>query len=505
MTGIIILVAVAAVFRTVGSVLRHKHVPAPLRVLGCAISVGSGWVLACGAGAWSGVWIAIVLGAICGLCELRFEGPVWRAGVDVASVLLAGLASGGASYAPILIAAAGLALGAFGVDRLVNLLSAPAARRFSLVCFAIASAVMLVGWTRVAPEFGVFEEAFHERPLGWLDLSLMRKTIGERVDLETGAVAWLERPSRPDASVGAVLFHGNAWEGSRQKSACILRRCLLNAGYVVLSVDHPGYGASPVPPLGGPLETWDPSSTDLAAIRAIRRVAGIQQVVAVGHSMGCGDVLRVLLHEGRVDAAVLFGAGLSPPPSSDAYWIKRFHRERQLADSSLPDDRVLQIIHQWYRSEDLLRALASASTPGTPLTFAQFGFEHGDNARTRGAYFAMLPGPKEIWGLDNSTHYFNTLNLGEIVVGDTRVAAAIRDRFVRLRFELSRDTHPGGEGPHAGRPFPTVSLACESVGCKQHQCRGNNAVVARASDADRSLTLGDRPEEECPVERRIGE
>lgn len=53
------------------------------------------------------------------------------------------------------------------------------------------------------------------------------------------------------------------------------------------------------------------------------------------------------------------------------------------------------------------------------------------------AYYARLPRPKVLWELGNSTHYFSTLNLGDVFAGDTGVGRAVRERFVDLRSELS--------------------------------------------------------------------
>jgi len=435
MMGTILLASTAVLLRSASAAFRHAQVAAPLRVLGCLLGAGSAWILACGADAWSPVWAAAALGMICGLLELRFDSPMWRRAVDAGGVLLIGFASPATSPGPLLVAAVFLAAVGLATDRLAALLTGPAARRIVWASAGLAAVAVPVGWTQMKPELNLLGQVFHEDPLAWLHFSLMRKTLGERVDLETGAVAWLERPSGPQTSVGAVLFHGNTWEASRQKSACVLRRSLLGAGYVVLSVDHPGYGASPAPGADASLEAWDPGPTGLAAIRAIRRVAGVQRVVVIGHSMGCGDVLRVLAQGESIQAAILFGAGLRPAASWNDYWSERFRRDRRL-DDSFPAERVRQIDARWYRSEDMLAALASARVPGTPLTFAQFGFEHRDNERLRDVYYAMLPEPKRVWVLENATHYFNTLNLGEIVVGDTRVTAAIRDRLADLHSEL---------------------------------------------------------------------
>jgi pimeloyl-ACP methyl ester carboxylesterase len=217
------------------------------------------------------------------------------------------------------------------------------------------------------------------------------------------------------------LFHGANPEGSKQSSAIVLRRALLEAGFVVLAVDHPGYGASPAPSVDADIVAWDPLPTVLASLNTLRGLPNIDWIIAVGHSLGVTDILRLLHTKQDLRAVIVFGAALGDSTDSGDYWYKRFHTDRKM-DKWIPLDRVLKIQERFYEDGRLLQDIYPQHPP---IIFARFGLEWSKIAATRDAWYESIPGRKSLWDLNNSTHYFNSKKFMDLVVCDTRVTHSL--------------------------------------------------------------------------------
>lgn len=257
---------------------------------------------------------------------------------------------------------------------------------------------------------------------------------GVPLRLSTGHAAWLNRPSG-HSGLGALVFHGAHPQGSRQPAACVLRRALVDAGYTVLAVDHAGFGQSPAPAIDAPLDAWDPMAADLAALARLRSEPGVRSVIAVGHSMGTQDAVRLVAQE-DIALAILFGAADTPRRDED-YSYMRFHRDRGLSDT-LPRARWEEITLRFYDWSRVLDQL----TAGHPLVI--FGvLEHEwPNLKTwRMPTYNRIPEPARLWTVQGASHYFSSSEISGVVVGDTRVSNELVEGFrqVAARAELRRE------------------------------------------------------------------
>jgi pimeloyl-ACP methyl ester carboxylesterase len=319
----------------------------------------------------------------------------------------------------IIIALAGIG---FGIDLLLTRVSKRqqiAAFILPLVASSIipATGYIVLRWDRVSLL----------NSLPYIGLTPIHQ--GERIVLETGAVAWLDRPSGKGPFPGVVFFHGANADGSKQSSAIVLRRALLDAGFVVLSVDHPaGYGESPAPEINDQIEAWDPLPTVLAELKALRAMSDVDKIFAFGHSMGVREVLRLLSVnvEPKLTGAVVFGGRMHEAPSElSEYWYERFHTDRRIP-YRLPKEKIIEIHARFYDGKRIVQAL---EPDHPPILFVRFGYEWPDVAATRDELYASLPGRKTSWDLGNSTHYFSSWKKFGLVVGDTRVTRLLSRQF----------------------------------------------------------------------------
>jgi pimeloyl-ACP methyl ester carboxylesterase len=263
-----------------------------------------------------------------------------------------------------------------------------------------------------------------------LHLGLAPVHKGDRIVLETGAVAWLDRPSGQGSFPGALVFNGADPDGSGQPAAIILRHALLDAGFVVLSIDHPGFGESPPPSFDAEIDAWDPLPAVLAGFKVLRATPGIGGIFAFGHSMGSTDVIRLLSVESNLNGAAVFGAALVDPSKIDEYWYNRFHSDRRM-HKYISHDQVVEITRRFY---DIGSIVKNLPPDHAPLLFVKFGLEWPDIVATRDSLYEAIPGRKKNWDLINSTHHFNSHTVMGLIVGDTRITRLLASR---LRFLIS--------------------------------------------------------------------
>jgi pimeloyl-ACP methyl ester carboxylesterase len=442
--GAILLIVAALVLRFLGAMIRVNNRHLVVRGLGWVICTTAAWMVAGTAGAWFPLWPALALGITGALLDSRSDRRTLWTGTDVVVVLLSGLLSiPPLAFRPLVVVVAVAAGAGIAVD--VSVLRVSKWKRTIALGLASIGFVLLLSASMVIAikRPSAISNGFHllsnavlqNRPLY---VGLTPASKGNRVVLETGAVAWLERPPGGGRFPGALLFHGAHPDGSRQSSAIVLRHALLDAGFIVLSVDHPGYGESPTPNPHADIVSWDPLPTALAALKTLRATADVDAVLAIGHSMGTTDVLRLLSVTPELRAAVLFGASWGDssqgdPSEKDAeYWYERFHSDRRMREH-LSEDRVLEIRKRFYEDGRFAQALSPAHAP---ILFVRFGFEGPDIIATRDVLYDAIPGRKMAWDFAESTHYFSSYEAAHLVVGDTRVTRSLASWFRVLASEF---------------------------------------------------------------------
>jgi pimeloyl-ACP methyl ester carboxylesterase len=414
--GVVRVGLLAVLFRGAAAAARAQRPFSPTAAFGWVLAALGAWCATAVVGAWVALWVPLVLGVAGALVAWRLS-PGWL---------------GAAADIVFPVAMLLLSVSAVGVVP-----AAVAVVAYLLLGLACDIAVRIVPhWLRVAgsaaPVLLIMFWVWHDAPLRgdlsrhlWtvdpgfaLHLGVAVPDAGRRVTLEGGAVAWVLRPNG-EVRGGAALYHGANADGSHQHASFSLQRALLAQGYLVVSVDMPGYGRSPPPDRVAPVSAWDPLPPVVAAYEYMdAQLPPSRPRVAMGHSMGVVDVLRLLEAGVEPTYSVLLGGrhhDLTAMATED-YWYERFHQDRRL-DWRMPRPKWDEVRAQYFDSRVFLGQLSSSHTP---ILFVDFGVEWEDMRANREDMWRDIPGSKHRIELSNSTHYLNAFSTRGFILADVR-------------------------------------------------------------------------------------
>jgi hypothetical protein len=410
----------------------RRHIVAGLW-LGVAV-----WIAGALLHGWVPLWQMLLIG-IAGGVGVSVLQPRLKLATRPAADFFVIAALGTLSVVPIAwirVAAAAAAFMAAGyaLDRLTRWLT-PRAQRILLVMPVALTVLMGLSVTQ-QDDFG--SRLLAQDPLFPMRLALAAPLPGERVRLPSGAAARLLKVPG-DKSVGTAIFlHGNHPGAARQPAAIALQGALLRAGFDAMTVETPGYGASPHPSADAALDSWDPTvgpREALAYIHASRRTNSTYTII-VGHSMGADIALHWLKSGVMAQEAYLFSGTIAGPPLSAADAAKLFHQERRIP-CCMPDQTIKQINDRFYASAD--RYAAELPQTHALIQFVEMGIEYSDVAAGRQPLYMAISAPKAACTLAGVTHYMNTLNLRRFTLVDTRAVK----RLARLFSAPGASADPG--------------------------------------------------------------
>jgi pimeloyl-ACP methyl ester carboxylesterase len=410
----------------------HRHMLAGLW-LGMAA-----WIAGALLYAWVPLWQMLSIGLAAGVGVFLLR-PRLKLATRPAADLFVIAALGTLSVVPTAwvrsaaVAAAFMAAG-YALDRLTRRLTLRAQR--ILWIMPVALTVILGLWVNQADDFG--SRLFARDPLFPMRLALAAPLPGERVALPSGAAAWLLTVPGGKSIGTAIFLHGNNPGGARQPAAIALQGALLRAGFDVMTVEMPGYGASPPPGADAALNAWDPTVGPREALAYIRATRGPNSAstIIVGHSAGVDVALQWLRSGVTAQEAFLFSGTIAGAPLSIEDAAKLFHRERQIP-CCIPDQTVKQINDQFYASAD--RYAAELARTHALIQFVKMGIEYPDVAADRHLLYEAISPPKADCIFAGVTHYMNTLALRRF----TLVDAATVKRLARLFSAPAVSADPG--------------------------------------------------------------
>jgi len=390
-----------------------------LVVPGWLLSAMAAWFAAAIAGIWVPLWMALAIGAgigLMGMTGLLRPARIYHPLLDGA--LIAGfLFLSSAHVSPLPVAAVGLVyilLGAAG-DRLAGLLPG---RLTTAVPVLPVLLVVLWLWHDRPFDGGLNDQLLAVDKSFPLFLGVGIAHAGERIELGDGQVGWVMGPA-VEPRGGVLVFHGAHPDGAHQHTAFPLQRALVKQGYLVMTLDHRGFGQSRVPTDYQTPEAWDPLPVArLAFARLEGKLADDVPRILVGHSMGNTEVLRALGSPVKADLAMLLGPSYQDGSDRDDYWYERFHADRGMGERRMPRE-AWRTLHDQYSNEIFVQALPDAHAP---IAFVALGIEWPNALARQQVFWDEIPGEKYLLEVERGTHYLNTFSSRRLIFADVRIA-----------------------------------------------------------------------------------
>jgi hypothetical protein len=441
--GVVLTGLIASGLRFAGAATRTSSPAFAVRIWGWGVCALAAWFAAAAAGAWAPFWIVPALGLGGAAAQRVDDGVAVRVGADVLFALAAILVSRSA-------VGVGAAISVLGAYALLGLVVDAAMARMQKGRGCTAAITTIALFAVISPGRGqLLPGLLGEDLASPMYLGVAVGSPGERVDLEQGAVAWVLRPPS-NVRGGALVLHGNDPSGAHGTAVYSIQRALVQSGFVVVSLDHPGYGSSPNPARGGPLASWDPAPAVRGAFDLMQREAPASTPrLVIGHSMGTSDVLRILDSDAPASLAVLMSGAGTNPDGHHAYWHRRFLSKRRI-DWTLSKEDWWELDQRYYDNGVLVRRLGRDHAP---VLFVQCGVEWPDVQALRQGLWDAFPGDKRLVELDSMTHYLNTFELqprvlrrwfgGRLILADVRVVPRIQRLIEDAIRKAGTDQHEG--------------------------------------------------------------
>jgi pimeloyl-ACP methyl ester carboxylesterase len=448
MIGVLLLIAAASGFRLIGALARREGTYWLLIVLGWVSSCLAAWLVASAMGAWAAWWPVLVVALAGFVLERRLDSRFIRPVADGAAAGLIGLLSI-PIVTPIqmgLAISTAIAIG-LSTEWLANRIRVrplifPAVIIVSLIIIIVAildPQLVSQRWEGTIHDIQAIGSVssglsvFPRSKLIYLGVAPTPFRSGERIVLETGAVAWYDRPSGDGPFTGLVFYHGSGSDGAGDHVAMAVRRAAIDAGYAILSLDHIGFGQSPEPDRDADISDWDPLPSAAAAVEWLHAQPEVSSIVVAGYSMGAGDVLRVLPTAPEIDAAILLGASAIPSIEFNEFWYDSFHSDRKL-EWRLAKQNYDEILRRFYNMNAMAVTLPEDHAP---LLFINFEHELDLVLSRRDVLYDAINGCKRVWEFADTTHYVDMVDVVDLALGDTRATQELSEMLLQFASTLA--------------------------------------------------------------------
>lgn len=242
----------------------------------------------------------------------------------------------------------------------------------------------------------------------------------ERVTLPGGfeTTVFVYDPGGDELRPGIVLIHGNVWMGQRLSTYRLVAHSLKVSGFIVLSFDKVGFGASEDPFGQGPTavpEAYDHTGQTRWIVDYLIENTSVDpgRITLLGHSGGVTQALELGQRYDQISSVVAWLAPFAPVDeyevqTNQEYLDGKFHATyRMIYDKDVPE---------WFQWDMTQREWEDPST-----VWAYFRRENhkpliivlGENdqsAAHHGVYsdFEILAEPKELIFVKGADHYLNT-------------------------------------------------------------------------------------------------
>lgn len=231
-----------------------------------------------------------------------------------------------------------------------------------------------------------------------------------------------------------LMLHGWDPQGQRHGLYVALADALTRRGWIVLTVNLPGYPGSDVP--NGP-DGYDLAELEGAALAALddlvrRDDVDSRRLVLLGHSYGAGLVIPVMQSRPSLPRAVIYGPSIwvvktttGPNATHRAFYHERYWRYMD-GVSPVPMSEYLSLMGDIY-----IPAQVDALPEGHAPILLLDGADERPEALAFSAYVhELLPPPCEYWSIPGTDHFCNTAVIGGVLIEDQAAIEGLTKKIV---------------------------------------------------------------------------
>lgn len=239
-------------------------------------------------------------------------------------------------------------------------------------------------------------------------------------------------PGGPRAAM--LMLHGWDPQGQCHGLYVALADALARRGWIVLTVNLPGYPGSdpPVEPGG-----YDLAELESAALAALDELASREEVdegrlVLLGHSYGAGLVIPTLDARPWLARAVIYGPSswvvetmAGPEATHQAFFHERYWRYMD-GVPPVPLARYVALLEDIYIPHQV--EMLAAGHP--PILLLDGGAETAKTLAFSAHVHALLPPPCDYWSIPGTDHFCNTAVIGRLLIEDRAAIEGLTEKLI---------------------------------------------------------------------------
>lgn len=244
-----------------------------------------------------------------------------------------------------------------------------------------------------------------------------------------------DRAHAPRSGRPAMLvLHGWDPQGQCHGLYLALADALVRRGWIVLTVNLPGYPGSDAP--NGPAG-YDLAELESAALTALddfvsRDDVDDRRLVLLGHSYGAGLVIPMLKSRPSVPRAIIYGPSIwvtetttGPDATHRAFYHERYWRYMD-GVPPVPMSEYLALMEDIY-----IPAQVGALPEGHAPILLLDGADEKQEALAFSAYLhEILPPPCEYWSIPHTDHFCNAAVIGGVLIEDRAAIERLAKKIV---------------------------------------------------------------------------
>lgn len=231
-----------------------------------------------------------------------------------------------------------------------------------------------------------------------------------------------------------LMLHGWDPQGQRHGLYVALADALARRGWVVLTVNLPGYPGSDAPngPAGYHLAELEAAAHAALDDLILRDEVDEERLVLLGHSYGAGLVIPMLRERPQLARAVIYGPSTwmvemvtGPEATHQAFGHERYWRYMD-GVPPVPLSQYVSLIEDIYIPHQVDQLPEGHS----PILLLDGGAETARTLAFSRHVLGLLPPPCDYWSIPGTDHFCNSAVIGGVLIEDRVAVDSLTEKLI---------------------------------------------------------------------------